>query len=128
MSCEVSDIFVNCSDCTVNEPYDVTIKCRIDVNTQNSTLVQLWEGKLEDNILVDSTRIFLTAGWQPDWIYNKTVPLNKHYTITATYIIDNKTYVAVGSVSPKIKHIDKCDEPCYYVYGNEVNLQLKYTK
>ena len=123
MSCEDTNFY--CSDCNTKEPYEATLKCQIDIDDKNGTLVQIWEGKLEDNILIDSTRIPRSSTTK---VFNKKVPLNRHYTITATYIIDNKTYVAVGSALPRIKHTDKCDEPCYYIYGNEVNLQLKYTK
>ena len=123
MSCEGSELFVNCSDCTANEPYEATLKCKIDLDTHNGILVQVWEGKLEDSIFVDSKRVFGNS------VYKKTVPLNRYYIVTATYVIDNKTYIAVGSASPKVKHSEsKCDESCYYVYGNEIDLRLKYTK
>ena len=123
MSCEGSEFFVTCSECTETEPYYATLKCKIDFDAQNGTLVQVWEGKLEDSIFVDSRRMYSTS------VFEKEVSLNKYYTITATYIIDNKTYVAVGSASPKVKRTNsQCDESCYYVYGNEINLQLKYRK
>jgi len=122
MSCEGSELFIKCSDCTVNEPYEATLKCEIDSDLLNGTLVQIWEGKLEDSIFVDSKRVYSS-------VFERKVPLNRNYTITATYVIDNKTYVAVNSASPKVKRSDnKCDQSCYYIYGNEVNLQLKYSK
>ena len=124
MSCEGSELLVKCSDCTVNEPYEATLKCQIDAHFQNGTLLQVWEGKLEDSILVYTNRVF-----SPSSVFETKVPLNRHYTVTATYTIDNKTYIAVGSASPKVKRTNsKCDDACYYVYGNEVNLQLKYSK
>ena len=120
MSCEGLEFSVDCSECTAEEPYEATLKCQIDL-VYDETLVQVWEGKLEDSILVDSRLILLSS------VFEKNVALNKQYTITATYIIDNKTYVAVDSASPKVKRSkSKCDELCYYVYGNEVNLRLKY--
>jgi hypothetical protein len=120
MSCEGSEFFINCDDCTTKEPDVATLKCRISLS-QNGTLVHIWEGKIEDSILVDSKRVFSSI------VFEKRVPLNRHYTITATYIIDNKTYVAVNSATPKIGRAEsKCDETCYYVYGNEVELRLKY--
>ena len=122
MSCEGSEFFVTCSECTATEPYYATLKCKIDIN-QNGVLMQVWEGKLEDSIFVDSRRMYSTS------VFEKEVSLNKYYTITATYIIDNKMYVAVGSASPKVKYTkSQCDDSCYYVYGNEANLQLKYRK
>ena len=124
MSCEGSEFSVKCSDCTVNEPYEATLKCQIDRDSKNGTLVQIWEGNLEDSIFVDSKRVFSSSS-----IFEKKVPLNRHYTVTATYVIDDKTYIVVNSALPKVKRTDsKCEDACYYIYGNEVNLQLKYTK
>ena len=123
MSCKVDEYFPKCSECTVNEPYEAIIKCKIEWDNHKGTLVQIWEGKLEDNILIASERVYSSS------VYEGKVPLNRYYTITATYVIDNKTYVAVNSVLPKVKHTNnQCDEPCYFVYNNTVNLQLKYTK
>jgi len=124
MSCEGTELSVKCSDCTVNEPYEATLKCHIDSGSRDGTLVQIWEGKLEDSIFVYSKRVYSYSS-----VFEQTVALNKQYTLTATYIIDNKTYVAINSASPKVKLSDsKCDKSCYYIYGNEVNLQLKYSK
>jgi hypothetical protein len=123
MSCEGTEYFPKCSECSADEPYEAMLKCKIDWDNKQGTLVQIWEGKLEDSILIDSRRVYSSASFE------KKVPLNRYYTVTATYIIDNKTYVAVGSASPKVKHTNsQCDEPCYFVYNNIVNLQLKYTK
>ena len=123
MSCEGSEFLVNCKECTKAEPYEATLKCQVDSDSRYGALVQIWEGKLEDSIFVDSKRVYSSS------VYEKKVPLNRYYTITATYTIDNKTYIAVGSASPKVKLSEnKCDESCYYVYGNEVDLRLKYTK
>ena len=121
MSCEGSELFVNCSDCTKDEPYEAMLTCQISPDFHNGTLVQIWEGKLEDSIFVDSRQVFSSG------TFKTTVALNRHYTITATYFIDNKTYVAVNSATPRVRRVEsKCDEACYFVYGNEVNLRLKY--
>jgi len=121
MSCEGSEFSVKCSDCTTTEPHEATLECRVDLS--NIKMIHIWEGKLEDGVLIDSMLKYSTS------VFKKNVPLNKHYTITATYIIDNKTYIAVGSALPRVRHTtNKCDQPCYYVYGNEVDLRLKYTR
>ena len=123
MSCDRDEYFPRCSECTIYEPYEAVLKCQIDF-IPNGTLMQIWEGKLEDNILVYSTLIF-NKFQSP--VFEKTVPLNKQYTVTATYAIDNKTYIAIDSALPKVKKTqNQCDEPCYYVYNNTVNLRLKY--
>ena len=121
MSCEGTEFSVKCSDCTKDEPYEATLTCKITQNSHNGTLVQIWEGKLEDSIFVLSKQVYSSG------TFKTTVALNKQYTIAATYTIDNKTYVAVNSATPRIVRSEsKCDEECYYIYGNEVDLRLKY--
>jgi hypothetical protein len=120
-SCERFLGGVKCSECTLGEPYEAILKCQIDRDSNIGVLVEVWEGKLEDNILIDSKQVYGSA---PVEIH---VSLNKHYTVTATYIIDNKTYIAVDSALPKVKYSsNQCDDPCYYIYGNTVELRLKY--
>ncbi|MDR2886408.1 MAG: hypothetical protein LBV26_00135 [Bacteroidales bacterium] len=122
MSCEDTGLSTDCSECMSYEPVTARIEVQIDAGNEHGTLVQFWEGKLEDGIMIDSVRYFSTA------VFEKELPLNRLYTITATYVIDGKTYTAVDSATPKTKY-DKnsCDEPCYNIYGNTVNLKLKYT-
>lgn len=124
MSCEGGIPVNDCSDCLSYEPVTARIEVQIDANAGNEhgTLVQFWEGKLEDGILIDSVRYFSTP------FFEKELPLNRLYAITATYIIDGKTYTAVDSATPKAKYDkDRCEEPCYSIHGNTVNLKLKYT-
>ena len=90
-SCEDSMYITNCDECTDEEPLDTIISAKLDESNKN-VLVILYEGRIEDNIIVDSTRIFST------YIkYQKKVSLNRTYTITATYIINNKSYTVVDS-------------------------------
>lgn len=122
-SCEDSMYITNCDECTDEEPLDTIISAKLDESNQN-VLVILYEGKIEDNIIVDSTRIFST------YIkYQKKVSLNRTYTITATYIINNKSYTVVDSTTPRTKYTETlCENPCYFVYDRMLDLRLKYTK
>jgi hypothetical protein len=121
-SCEDNRYFTNCDECTADEPFETVLKADLDPGHDNGVIVMLWEGKLEDNILIDSIKVFNTS-------YEKMVPLNRTFTITATYLIDNKSYTAVDSSTPRVRYTDsQCDEPCYYVYDSKTDLTLKYTK
>jgi hypothetical protein len=54
------------------------------------------------------------------------VTLNKKYTLTATYNIQDNTYVVVDSATPRVRFDkDKCDDPCYLVYDKKLDLSLK---
>jgi hypothetical protein len=123
-SCDKSGFFVICSDCSKTEPVTAVIEIKVD-NTALlegvRTIISIYSGNLEDNILIIR---YVATG--PDLTYNGTV--NKKYTITATYNIDNKEVIAVGTVYPKVKHeTEQCEAPCYFMYDKKVNLSLKYT-
>lgn len=121
-SCEeLRSLTIHCSECTSNRPLEASIKIRLDSGF-GSVLISVYEGSLEDNILYNS---FTTLADET----TSKVPLNKKYTLTATYQTqDGKTYISVDTSTPHSKYEDElCDYPCYYVYNNTVNLKLKYT-
>lgn len=118
-SCEDAPI-INCNDCLSEEPTNATIIIKVDQVRRSQTHVEVYSGNFEDRILYDTfeaTSSELTL----------TLPVNNKYTMTATYQIDGKTYVAVDTAFPRVKFSeDQCDEPCYYIYDKSVNLMLKY--
>ena len=84
--------------------------------------IKIYEGPLENNNLLIDTVMYYDYG-------EFSVMPDKEYTVTASYVIGGKTYIAVDSARPKIKFDDSsCDIPCYYVYDNIIDLRLKYTK
>jgi hypothetical protein len=121
-SCEEKGVIVDCNDCTPDEPYYAIVKVEIDVDYTQGVEIKVWEGRLEDNILIDSVIIYSSS-------YEKKVTINKTYTITATYTINNRIYTAVDSATPRVRYTaDYCEEPCYYIYNLKYDLRLKYTK
>ena len=122
-SCEDSSTFTNCKDCTSDEPVETVISAELESNYYKGILVMLYEGRIEDGIVVDSIRIFNSDK------YEKKVSLNRTYTITAKYIINDKSYTVVDSSTPRVKYTETmCNEPCYFVYDRMLTLRLKYSK
>jgi hypothetical protein len=121
-SCEEKGFIVQCSDCVADEPFTTELQVTLEPDLFFDSLIQIWEGNLEDSILVGN----YTANSSD---FTQEVILNKQYTVTATYYVSNDKYVAVDSATPRVKY-DKsqCDEPCYFVYDRKCNLRLKYTK
>lgn len=118
-SCEEKGWFIKCNDCTPDEPADAILNIKLN-STGTAVRVNIFEGNLEDSIF------YLTevVTW-PEFSYY--VPLNKKYTVTATYYFDGKKYVAVDSATPRVRYTNsQCDDPCYYIYDNDVNLRIKY--
>jgi hypothetical protein len=118
---------INCDKCTSEEPPDAYLEIKLEKLYKHSLSdpfinIIIYEGNLEDGIVYKTIRT----------TNNETaenVPLNKKYTITAEYSINTHSYIAVTSVTPHVKY-DRynCNDPCYYVVDNSVNLRLKYTK
>lgn len=119
-SCEEQGLFVKCSECTTEEPLNILLDVKIDRNQFGAkTLINVYEGDLEDNVLYGS---YTAAG------SNTTigVKINKKYTLTATYYVPDDNYVVVDSATPKVRYNkDQCDDPCYFVYDKVIDLRLK---
>jgi len=112
---------INCSECTSDEPVTTQLNIKLD-KLPELTTINIYEGYLEDSVLLKSfsTRSSTT--------FNYDVPVNKLYTITATYSREAK-YIVINSVTPRVLYDEvSCDEPCYYVYDRKVDLRLKYTR
>lgn len=40
---------------------------------------------------------------------------------------DGQKYITTGAARPKVRYDEtSCDEPCYYVYDNVIDLRLRY--
>jgi hypothetical protein len=121
-SCEDQGFIVQCSDCTVEEPVTAELYAELDPDYFYGCLVQIWEGNLEDSILVNSYPTYSR-------VFTQEVVLNKKYTVTATYYISGDTYIAVDSATPRVKYSEtQCNDPCYYLYDKNLELRLKYTR
>jgi hypothetical protein len=121
-SCEDSEYATNCDECRGDEPVEAVLSAKLDENYYSGgIIIKIYEGKISDNVLYDSVRVFSSKK------YEKRVPLNKQYTVTATYMVDGKSYTATDSTTPKVKYTETlCTEPCYFVYNRKLNLTRKY--
>jgi hypothetical protein len=124
-SCDKTILFVNCPDCTKEDPITAVLEIKVDQSALRNyltVLIRVYSGYLEDDILIEAYPVTAMA-----MTYIATI--NKRYTITATYFTSDATYTAVDSTIPRVRYEkDLCSEPCYYVYDNKINLKLKYTK
>ena len=121
-SCEDAERYlVNCSECFTSKPANAVLEIKC-TDTDFGTTIRIYEGTLEDNLLYSS---FMTYSSK----VTHTVPLNKKFTLTATYSQQDKEYITVNTVMPRFTLVkDQCEEQCYYVYDKVVDLKLKYTK
>jgi hypothetical protein len=121
-SCKEQGLFIKCPDCLNEEPLKTSLEIKLEAaNFGVSTQINVYEGNIEDSVLYSS---FSSSS-------NHTsieVTLNKKYTVTATYYIPDNYYIAIDSATPRVKFDKtKCDNPCYFVYDEDIDLRLKYT-
>ena len=122
LSCDDQSFFVQCSDCIPEEPITAELFAELDPDHFYECLVQIWEGNLEDSILVDSYPTYRRT-------FTQEVTINKKYTVTATYYISNIRYIAVDTATPRVKYEkSQCEEPCFFIYDRKCDLRLKYTR
>jgi len=124
-SCDKFSLNVKCEDCISTEPTVTDLKLKLDDNigTLGSTVVQVYEGLLEDNILRGT---YYAQGSD----LSVKVYINKKYTLTAKYDAGYGTvYITVDSATPRVKYVpDQCNDTCYIVYDYDIDLRLKYHK
>jgi hypothetical protein len=119
-SCEDTGLFINCSDCSVDEPESAELNVMVSV-TDMPVLIRIYEGELEDSVIYDFSEF---RGSE----YRRIVSLNKKYTVTATYSIGNSQYISIDAATPRVKYTeDQCSDPCYFLYDRKIDLRLKYT-
>lgn len=124
LSCDEQLILVKCADCTEEEPLEINLEVKLEINPGSNIagIIKLYEGNIEDNILLGTF-----SSSDQKWLH--TVSVNTKYTISATYVIGGATYVAIDSATPRVRYeTEQCDNPCYFVYDKTVNLRIKYTK
>jgi hypothetical protein len=119
-SCE-EIFFVDCTECELKEPSEANLQINLDQNAEGAW-VTIYEGNPEDSIIYMKFTSYSKVSFQ-------NVPLNKSYTLTAEYPVHGKKYVVVNSVIPRVKYEEKkCNDPCYYIHDDIVDLHLKYAK
>jgi hypothetical protein len=120
-SCEKRGyLILDCTECYTEEPKDATLEIKLEAVLYYQTVLRIYEGNLEDSIIYKDLKTSLTK-------ITVTVPVNNKYTVTAKYYIDGRYYIAVNSITPRVKY-DKetCNDPCYYVYNQKADLRLKH--
>lgn len=113
--------FTDCDECNPEGIGDVFLKIHVTGDHLINTL-KIYEGPIEDNRLLDEFVVYDNECEYKAMLY-------KDYTLSIEYWVNGKTYIAIDKARPKVrKDENTCDEECYYIYDNIVDLTLKYTK
>ncbi|MCD4768996.1 MAG: hypothetical protein K8R35_02370 [Bacteroidales bacterium] len=120
LSCDEMVIY-DCNDCVTIEPTscDLTILTDKPGSPSAQYHVDIYQGRIEDGIIIDSFTSFVSA--------SIVVNLNLEYTGVSTIEIEGKTYRAINSVTPRAKElVDYCAEPCYVIEDSVLDLKIKF--
>jgi hypothetical protein len=122
-SCE-EGYMTDCRECDPEYPQQATLVIRYrtpDFIPENPR-VTLFEGAIEDSIILSR---FVIA--EPYSQLTFDAILFKDYSATLEFIHEGQKYITTGAARPKVRYDEtSCDEPCYYVYDNVIDLRLRY--
>lgn len=123
-SCEaIKTTIIDCSKCTIDEPKETSVEIKLNPDGYSSALLTVYEGNIEDSTVYVSF-------WTNSNTTTCTLPLNKKFSFTARYYTAGRNYYyVVNSTTVHVKYVqDQCDNPCFILYDNVVNLRLLHTK
>jgi hypothetical protein len=113
----------DCSECFVDEPTEAEINIKVSISNANPFVpVNIYLGRIEEEILVRSDTI-RTRNW------TTVLPVGQYYTVTATYRYRaNWEWITAidGNHVRTSRERTACDRPCWFVRGNNFNVELRY--
>lgn len=110
----------DCSECYTIKPDTAELIIKLTINDENPKVpIVIYKNNIEDND-IEFTDTAITEDYYID------VPVNKYYSVTAQYKVNEKTIIAVDGDKIKTKKIYDCDEPCWIIKGGYINVKLKY--
>lgn len=121
-SCEKGYI-TDCRECYTEGPeVSLTVYIAGSDFVPSSPRFTLYEGAMEDNIILTQ---YYVEGFSTSISFQAL--LYKDYTATLEFTLDGQKYVTVDAACPQLRYDEtSCDEPCYYVYDNIMDLRLRY--
>jgi hypothetical protein len=112
---------VDCEECYRVKPDSAYLRVDLTINDTYETIpLVIYRNEVEKN----DTEYVDTAYESP---YYLLVPVNKEYSVAAEYIKATDKIIAIDGTRIKIKHVSsECDEDCWIIEGDELNMELKY--
>lgn len=107
-------------DCFLDEPIVARFVLKLSQpENMDSLLVFTYRGKIEDGELIESFYSFATEE-------SYDLEVNKYYSAYAEYYINGDTIRVVDGQELRTVKTSKCEETCWKVKGDELDLRLKF--
>ncbi len=117
-----SSIDVNCAECYNYEPdsAELSVDLSITAGVYDSVYLEFFEGNVESGKPSWEGEVFTPR-------FYHLVPVDKYYSVKATYRDKGKTVIAIDGSKMVSRYIsDACDGDCWIVKGNILDVELKY--
>ncbi len=121
-SCEEGFI-TDCNECYTDNPnVFLKIRFRNPESVPVNPTITLYEGNVNDSLILEKYYIS-----DPYSYIDYNAILYKDYSATLEFTYNNKKYVITAAACPKMKYDETtCEEPCYFLYDNVLDLRLRY--
>jgi hypothetical protein len=123
-SCE-GGFKTDCRECNPDGIGSVTLKIyvRNPEAIPTNPIITLYDGSIEDSIVL---RHYTMDDPYSYTIYYDAL-LYKDYTASVEFYFNGKKYILIDTARPQVRYDETtCDQPCYYVYDNVIDLRLRY--
>lgn len=123
LSCEES-LVEDCGECYPGgiETATLIISFRTPDYIPVNPVITLYEGAVQDSIILAQYRVE-----EPYSFITYDALLYKNYTATLEFTYEGRKYVTVAGACPQAGYDElSCDEPCWFVYDNVLDLKLRY--
>jgi hypothetical protein len=115
---------VNCDECYTDKPDSVDLVIDLTFNEQNPEVeVFFYKGNIDKGTFLDSA--FFDKE-HPGYFWVKS---NEYYSAKAIYLSSNEkdTIIVVDGTKQKIKKVTgQCDNDCWVIEGEKLNLKLAF--
>jgi hypothetical protein len=112
---------VDCEECYQIKPDSAWLVVKLTVNdTYESIPLVVYRNEVEirDMEYIDTAY---------ESTYYLFVAVNREYSVEAEYIKGNSKIIAIDGTRIKTRHVSsECDEECWIIEGDELNMELKY--
>ena len=122
-SCEdmIERLSVDCSNCYTQKPDYFDVELRITIEDGNNKIpVTVYYGSYEDgNVAASDTAISESLKFN--------LPVDEDYSFKATYKKDGVNYYVINGTKLRARaDYESCDETCYYITGDYVDMRKKF--
>lgn len=120
-SCEDSTLFVDCDSCYKSISEEVSIELKVTIDDENNFVpITLYKGN------IDNGEIILTDTSYSNTYYTQALEIGENYSAIAKYSHGGRVIYAVDGRELRKKYIkNSCNEPCYILQGDVLDLRLK---